>query len=110
MAHSCPECGQVCYCGGDIDDCCFSGTVEESRCMHCPIDGYDDDPDDDYPPDECDVCHDDDDPDDDYPPDECDVCHEVSHELRYTSDEILLCPRCFDSVPRTPAVRTGEAS
>ena len=21
MAHSCPDCDEVCYCGGDIDDC-----------------------------------------------------------------------------------------
>ncbi len=20
MAHTCPDCGMVCYCGGDIDD------------------------------------------------------------------------------------------
>lgn len=45
MAHSCPECGQVCYCGGDIDDCCFEGTPEEARCGHCPdeLDDTDDD-------------------------------------------------------------------
>jgi hypothetical protein len=23
MAHSCPECGEACYCGDDIDDCLF---------------------------------------------------------------------------------------
>lgn len=23
MAHSCPDCDEVCYCGGDIDDCEF---------------------------------------------------------------------------------------
>ena len=23
MAHSCPECGQCCYCGSDIDNCLF---------------------------------------------------------------------------------------
>lgn len=45
MAHSCPECGQVCYCGGDIDDCCFEGTPEEAACTHCPLDGEDDDDD-----------------------------------------------------------------
>lgn len=43
MAHSCPECGQMCYCGGDFDDCCFDGTPEEMACTHCPIDGSDDD-------------------------------------------------------------------
>lgn len=34
--HRCPECGQACYCGGDIDDCQFDGTAEEARCGHCP--------------------------------------------------------------------------
>jgi len=48
MAHSCPECGSICHCGGDIDDCCFEGTKEEARCQHCPLDGYDDDNDDDW--------------------------------------------------------------
>lgn len=43
MAHSCPECGQVCYCGGDIDDCLFDNTQEQNRCGHCPLDGDDDD-------------------------------------------------------------------
>lgn len=35
MAHECPECGLTCYCGGDIDDCCFHGTEEEMYCSHC---------------------------------------------------------------------------
>lgn len=51
MAHSCPDCGQVCYCGGDIDDCCFDGTSEQRACVHCPFDVGDDE-DDDYPVDE----------------------------------------------------------
>ena len=37
----------VCYCGGDIDDCEFSNTPEETRCGHCPdeeVAAYDDDP------------------------------------------------------------------
>lgn len=51
MAHSCPECGQVCYCGGDIDDILLSGTPEEDRCGHCDEDEFDDD----------DVCADDED-------------------------------------------------
>lgn len=47
MAHTCPECGMLCHCGGDIDDCEFDGTPEQDRCGHC--DGeedrpYDDDP------------------------------------------------------------------
>lgn len=33
MAHSCPDCGQTCYCGGDIDDI----LMEEGEvcCTHC---------------------------------------------------------------------------
>ena len=49
MAHECPECGLVCYCGGDIDDILLSGTDEESRCTHYlrrECDGYDGDEDD----------------------------------------------------------------
>lgn len=29
MAHLCPECGMLCYCGGDIDDCQMDGTEDE---------------------------------------------------------------------------------
>lgn len=33
MAHSCPDCGQACYCGGDVDDVLL---VEgSSTCTHC---------------------------------------------------------------------------
>jgi DNA-directed RNA polymerase subunit RPC12/RpoP len=42
MAHECPECGQVCYCGGDIDDCLFNFDEFVFGCQHCPIDGSDD--------------------------------------------------------------------
>lgn len=35
MAHSCPDCGMLCYCGGDIDDCEFDDTPEQMRCGHC---------------------------------------------------------------------------
>lgn len=35
MAHSCPECGQACYCGGDIDDIFLEDTEEEENCNHC---------------------------------------------------------------------------
>lgn len=49
MAHSCPDCDQVCYCGGDIDDIVLSDTPEERACAHCadPLDddGWDDDED-----------------------------------------------------------------
>ncbi len=40
MAHECPECGQVCYCHGDIDDCCFNFPEDVWNCTHC--DGKDD--------------------------------------------------------------------
>ncbi len=44
MAHSCPECGLVCYCNGDIDDCVFDGTAEQDGCSHCDLDAeFDDD-------------------------------------------------------------------
>lgn len=45
MAHSCPDCGQACYCGGDIDDIFLDETLEEQFCTHCPNAGPDDDPD-----------------------------------------------------------------
>ncbi len=32
MAHECPDCGQVCYCNGDIDDIELSGGEDE--CIH----------------------------------------------------------------------------
>ena len=35
MAHECPECGQVCYCGGDIDDLCLNDDASVNRCSHC---------------------------------------------------------------------------
>jgi hypothetical protein len=35
MAHSCPDCGSACYCGGDIDDIFFEGSEEEMACIHC---------------------------------------------------------------------------
>ena len=31
--HSCPECGQACYCHGDIDDCVVE--TEEYSSAHC---------------------------------------------------------------------------
>jgi hypothetical protein len=34
MSHECPECGSLCYCNGDIDDCEFSGTNEQMNCTH----------------------------------------------------------------------------
>ncbi len=35
MAHDCPECGQLCYCGGDIDDCCLNDEDSVNACTHC---------------------------------------------------------------------------
>ena len=34
MAHECPECGQTCYCNGDIDDCCFNEPSAYFNCIH----------------------------------------------------------------------------
>jgi hypothetical protein len=39
--HSCPDCGQACYCGGDIDDIEVDPTAED-RCAHCEDDNGDD--------------------------------------------------------------------
>ena len=49
MAHTCHECGQACYCNGDIDDCCFDDDDATIACTCCPQ-GADDDGDylDDY--------------------------------------------------------------
>ena len=35
MAHSCPDCGQVCFCGGDIDDCTNDFEEDVLNCTHC---------------------------------------------------------------------------
>lgn len=47
MAHHCPDCGQACYCGGDIDDIFDVDLEAEDACTHCdpdeePEDDYDD--------------------------------------------------------------------
>ena len=35
MAHTCPDCGQLCHCGGDIDDIEWGEDSEESdNCSH----------------------------------------------------------------------------
>ena len=46
MAHTCPECGILCHCRGDIDDCEMDGTEEQLMCEHCDEDESpcDDDP------------------------------------------------------------------
>ena len=40
MAHECPECYQICYCGGDIDDCCNNNPEDVLNCTHCPVDTF----------------------------------------------------------------------
>lgn len=35
MAHECPECGQWCHCGGDIDDCGLNLDADIEQCTHC---------------------------------------------------------------------------
>jgi hypothetical protein len=50
MAHSCPDCGQACYCGGDIGVILLDGTDEQEACTHCPCPRDDDDEA------ECDLC------------------------------------------------------
>jgi hypothetical protein len=35
MAHECPDCGQMCYCGSDCDDCCFNFEEDIIHCTHC---------------------------------------------------------------------------
>lgn len=42
MAHECPDCGQTCYCNGDIDDCCFNFEEDVINCTHCPEDDGED--------------------------------------------------------------------
>ena len=34
MAHTCPECGQACYCNGDIDDCLNQFEDDVNNCVH----------------------------------------------------------------------------
>ena len=37
MSHECPECGQTCHCGGDVDDCLFNESDEAIHCTHWKI-------------------------------------------------------------------------
>ncbi len=43
--HDCPECGQACYCGGDIDDINIDDVAAQEKCTHClhdpPGEGWD---------------------------------------------------------------------
>ncbi len=34
MAHSCPDCGCICHCNGDIDDCLFDLPKYQNKCTH----------------------------------------------------------------------------
>jgi hypothetical protein len=34
MAHTCPECGCLCHCGGDIDDIDFGDDCEGAMSCH----------------------------------------------------------------------------
>ncbi len=57
MSHTCPDCGQTCYCNGDIDDCCFDSPAAVLHCEHwreCEGEDYDGDVDD-YDPSEIEV-------------------------------------------------------
>ena len=52
--HDCPNCGQACYCSGDIDDCAVY--LEPFYGCQCDCEGFDDDEDyfdndEDYPAD-----------------------------------------------------------
>ena len=40
MAHECPECYQICYCGGDIDDSCNNHPTDVLNCTHCGEEFY----------------------------------------------------------------------
>lgn len=33
--HNCPECGQACYCGGDIDDIDTGDEDAQDNCTCC---------------------------------------------------------------------------
>ncbi len=47
MAHTCPDCGLMCHCGGDIGDCLFDFDEDVDQCKHCPVHALEDDYDDD---------------------------------------------------------------
>lgn len=40
--HTCPDCGQACYCGGDFEDCPSDFDESGCQCTHCLNDGLDD--------------------------------------------------------------------
>lgn len=49
MAHTCPNCDQVCHCHGDIDDCILNLPKDQNNCIHYLICEYLDD-EEDYDP------------------------------------------------------------
>ncbi len=50
MAHTCPECGMLCHCGGDIDDLQWGDDSPEAMgCSHWKECEGDEDDEDFYP-------------------------------------------------------------
>lgn len=41
--HTCPDCGQACSCGGDIDDLLDVCEADADNCTHCLYAHYDED-------------------------------------------------------------------
>lgn len=41
--HTCPECGQACYCGGDVDDIDTGDEEAEEGCTCCLGADFEDD-------------------------------------------------------------------
>ena len=49
--HCCPDCGQACYCHGDIDDCVVeTEAYSAERCTCCTDVCAEDRPEDEYDP------------------------------------------------------------
>lgn len=46
MAHTCPECGNLCHCSGDIDDINMGEWIGCKHWIHC--EGEDSDDEDDF--------------------------------------------------------------
>lgn len=50
MGHTCPDCGQMCYCNGDIDDIDWGEWIGCNHYLECnkeenpDYDDYDDEP------------------------------------------------------------------
>jgi hypothetical protein len=43
MAHECPDCGLICHCNSDIDDCVLNMPNDVNACIHCSqFDAHDD--------------------------------------------------------------------